>query len=131
VFNEDFYELFSLLENKKALVNKSDVTPLIPRQTGLQLSVPYSQRHFTLCKYWTVTFQPFLMTPMIYFVLVNNAHCQLLLFNLLFNFYSVLLFDAMLLVQLNFIVFILPSKYSVLILECVPGILIPTRTTII
>jgi hypothetical protein len=51
---------------------------------------------FNLCKCWAVTFQPFQMTLMIYHVFVNNAHCQLLLFNIvwfivhfLFDFCSI------------------------------------------
>ncbi len=57
----------------------SDVTPLIPGQTGLQLSVPSSQGFLTLCKYWPVTFQPFSINAHDYLCLFLVVHYQLLL----------------------------------------------------
>jgi hypothetical protein len=66
---------------------------------------------------------------------VKNACCQLfivrLLYDLLFNFCSVFSFDEILCsIGFYYSFSCLPSKYSVLILDCIPGILIPTTTII-
>jgi hypothetical protein len=70
--------------SKKALVNTSDVAPLIPRQIGLQLSVPYSLGYLTLCKCWTVTIQRSSIDTRDYLCLLITVHHQ----SLLFDYYS-------------------------------------------
>ncbi len=82
--------------SKKALVSTSDVTPLIPQQIGLQLSVLKSQGYLILCKCWTVTFQPLSIDTCDIYMLTNNCLLPVivirLLFGSLFDFHSVLCF---------------------------------------
>jgi hypothetical protein len=89
--------------SKNVLVSTSDGTLLILRQIGLQLSVPQSQGYLTLCKCWTVTFQPLSIDTHDYLCLFIVVHHQLLSF----DYYLIRCF-------------IVPIHC--LIQECIPGI---------
>ncbi len=122
VTGRTFMNYSACWRSKKALVSTSDVIPLIPRQTGLQLSVPQSQGCLTPCKCWTDTFQPLPVTLVIYLCLLMIDLLPVIVIWLLLDFHSVLCFIVHLIFH--------PVKYSVLVLECIPGIAIPTTTFI-
>jgi hypothetical protein len=67
-------------------------------------------------------FQPFPIDTRDYFCLLMIDRLPVIVIRLLFDFHSVLCFIVYLIVH--------PVKYSVLILERIPGILIPTTTFI-
>ncbi len=128
MFNEGFYELFSLLEKQKGSQWHIRCHTFNTRANRVVIVCSEITKIFNPMQ-MLVTFQPVLMTLVIYFVLVNNVPVASYLlfaslFDLLFDFYSVL-YLMQVFVRFNFIVQFScsHSKYSVLSLECIPGIM--------
>jgi hypothetical protein len=82
-------------------------------------------RIFNPMKCWTVTFQPLSIDTRDYLCLLIIACSHLLLFD-----YYLILCSISFSACFNVHFIVNPVKYSVLILECIPGILIPTTTFI-
>jgi hypothetical protein len=131
VFNEGFYELFSLLQKQKGSHWHIRCHTFNTQANGVATVCPVITKIFNPMQVLDGHISTFLEDTQDLFVLVNNfllpvIYCSIYC-SLIQCSYSMQFFVRF---NFNICVLMLPTIYSVLFLDCVPGILIPTTTII-